>query len=77
MIGKLNRGITIKHKVIVIITLDEDVCTVYDKSKSINLLGGNSITNTFYKIPVQVLSNTPNLLVVKQINTTKFERISI
>ncbi len=76
MICKLNRSLAVTHKVVEIITLDDKCVTVYDSEKKIDLLD-NTATNPYYKFPVEVLHNTKNLLVCRQFNLSKIERLRV
>lgn len=76
MICKLNRSIAISHKVVEIITLDDQCVRAYDAEKKIDLLV-NPSTNPYYKFPVEVLHNTKDLLVCRQLNVNKIERLRL
>ncbi len=78
MLAKITRGLTVQHKVISIITLENKLWTVYDQKNKLDLIGSPLTTLVnLYKIPVETLHDTPELLVLRQVNTSKLGKIRL
>lgn len=74
MVVRLIKGFSITHKVIQIINLANEMVIVYDKKKGIDEI---TKSNDWLRLPVEVLVNTNDLLVVKQIDPNKVEKLKL
>lgn len=74
MIVKLVRGISVTHKVVQIFNLDNELVTVYNKHSGIDYI---SKSNEWLRHPVEVIVNTPELLLVRQIDANKIGKLKI